>query len=194
MSMNRRRYLGATAGLLISLSGCLAGRSGPPSTNETTAVRTNEDGPRTTDSKLAAAIADHQFRALEYDHEYSGPTFSSVDAANHAAEVRFQAASNRIVVEGWMHSGSRSCRTTRLDTVEYTTETQSLHLTILDTFEEGASGCTTEIDPVTYEAIISFESNYPETVHITHRDEVQDDDTYNETFHREAIAVTTSTN
>ncbi|MFD1514452.1 MULTISPECIES: hypothetical protein [Halomarina] len=146
-----------------------------------------------TDSELAPAIAAHQFRVLDSADGYSGPTFSSVDTANHAAKVRFQPASNRIVVEGWMHSGSRSCRTTILDTVEYDAESRSLQLTILDTFEEGSGGCTTEIDPVIYEAIITFESDYPKTVHITHRDELQDDETYNGTFHNEAATATANT-
>ncbi|MFC5972468.1 hypothetical protein ACFPYI_14100 [Halomarina salina] len=199
--MNRRRYLGVTGSLLTTLAGCVASNRSTSSSNESTTASTTTATPSpTSTSETPDGIADSRFQQFldvplyqtdEESTDYAGPIFTSVDEVHHGATVRFQCGSNRVIVDGWMYSNSRSCRTTILDAVRYDATSNTLRLTIRDTFEEGPEGCTTEINPVLYRATVEVVAECPETVHVTHYDEALTGETYNETFHVTSTATTT---
>ena len=193
--MNRCRCLGVAGGFIAALAGCLSGEN-PSLSDGTTATSTPTASPSPETPTEIADVRFHMFKNInlyridEESTDYTGPTFSSPADSHHAASVRFRPESNRVLVDGWMDSGSRSCRTTKLDAVRYDPVTNTLWLTVRDTFEEGSDRCSTESAPVLYRATVDVVAESPETVHITHYGEARGQNTYSETFHSESTTTT----
>ncbi len=103
-------------------------------------------------------IENQQFDLVDTDKRFN---ISDIDRFQHGAEIAFDTEQNQIIVTGRLRSGSRSCRATTLDSASYNASNNTLTVVVLDTFNESAEYCTTEVAVVPYEAVVTFDSNIP---------------------------------
>ncbi|GAA0247720.1 hypothetical protein ACFFQF_06380 [Haladaptatus pallidirubidus] len=131
---------------------------------------------------ISPPITGHDFEPLDAQDRFDDGSYDPDERFAHRAMVEFDTVGKHVRVLGWLKSGSRSCKETKIEAIRYDESPDTLTVVVFDDYIHH-DFCTLELAVVPYTVSVDFESNLLSRVVVRH---VKDGDgvAYEETFHK----------